>query len=69
MLVLTRDFKSDNEILVTCPNGDTVKIFLVKTMKFSQARIGVDAPKDYHISRAECHDPKFITKLVQNAQE
>lgn len=56
MLVMTRDYEKGNMIVIDTPSGEKIKVFLVETMKRSQARIGVEAPKGYKISRE--HSPK-----------
>lgn len=58
MLVLTRRITKENrdtDILVTCPNGDVIKISLVQ-ISGKQVRIGVETPNNaYHIDRAEVY--------------
>lgn len=58
MLVLTRRITKehrDTDILVTCPNGDVIKISLVQ-IKGKQIRIGIETPNNaYVIDRAEVY--------------
>ena len=58
MLVLTRRITRENrdvDLLITCPNGDVIKVSLVQ-IKGKQARIGIETPNNgYAIDRAEVY--------------
>jgi sRNA-binding carbon storage regulator CsrA len=54
MLTLTR--RPHQEIIITTPNGDKIKICLVKSCK-SHSQLGLELPsKQYIVDRGEIHD-------------
>lgn len=50
MLVLGR--KTGEEILITCPNGDEIRLTVVDIDR-AKMRLGIDAPRSYTIMRTE----------------
>jgi carbon storage regulator CsrA len=51
MLVLTR--KTDESITVRCPDGTLLTISVCRIDANYKVRLGIDAPKDYKITRTE----------------
>lgn len=54
MLVLTREVSQ--EIVITVPGHEPIRVMLVEVKSRNQARIGIDASPDVAINRAEIQD-------------
>jgi carbon storage regulator CsrA len=51
MLVLTR--KQDEKITIQCPDGKFIEITICRLEDNYKVRVGIDAEKDYKITRTE----------------
>jgi len=49
MLILTR--RTDEIIRIVAPDGDEIDVKYMGNNSEKQARLGIDAPEDYHILR------------------
>lgn len=66
MLVLMR--RRDEEIYIHCPDGSTLTVAVVR-IRDGAVYLGVEAPRDYQISRDNMRGPKpcpvsFVAKSV-----
>lgn len=58
MLVLTR--RLDESVVITAPDGTQVRVRVVKIG--GKVRLGIDAPRDWRISRAQPPAEKTETR-------
>ena len=52
MLSLTL-YKDKNQIVIDLPNGEVIRIVLFASTSWKQAKLGIDAPKNYNIKRED----------------